>query len=108
MFRFIRKCFFTGMTFLSLNGIAFNALNVNSLECVSMNNQECKTRPRIIEVSSNEPVFYLYSIKVNKCSGSFNNINDPYTKLCVADIIKNINVKVFNLMQKINEARQII
>ena len=39
-----------------------------------MNNQECKARPKIIDVNSNEPVFYPYSIKVNKCSGSCSNI----------------------------------
>ena len=78
---------------------------VNSLECVSMNNQECKARPKIIHVTSNEPVFYPYSIKVNKCSGSCNNINDPYAKLSVTDIVKNINVKVFKLMSRINETR---
>ena len=74
-----------------------------------MKNQECKVIPKIIDVSnSDKPVFYPYSIKVNKCSGSCNNINDPYTKLCVPDIIRNINVRVFNLMQRINETRHII
>ena len=68
-----------------------------------MNNQECKARPKIINVNNNEPVFYPYSIKVNKCSGSYSNINDPYAILCVLGIIKNINVKVFNLMSRINE-----
>ena len=81
---------------------------VNSLECVSMSNQECKARPKIIDVNNNELVFYSYSIKVNKCSGSCNNINDPYARLCVPDIIKNINVRVFNLMQRINETKHII
>ena len=91
------------MTFFS-----FNVLNVNSLECVSMNNQEYKARPRKINVNNNEPVFYPYSIKVNKCSGSCNNINDPYAKLCIPDFAKSINVKVFNLMSRINEAKSII
>ena len=88
--------------------IFFNLSCINSLECISMNNQECKARPKIIDVNNNEPVFYSYSIKVNKCSGSCSNINDPYAKLFVPDIIKNINVKVFNLMSRINETRQII
>ena len=86
----------------------FNVLNSNSLECVSMKNQVCKTRPKIIDVNSNEPVFYPYSIKVHKCRGSCNNINNPYAKLCVPDIIKNVNVKIFNLMSRINETRHII
>ena len=70
----------------------FNALKVNSLECISMINQKCMSRPKIINVNNNEPVFYPYSIKINKCSGICNNINDPYAKLCVSDIVKNMNV----------------
>ena len=103
MFGFIKKVFTTAVTFFS-----FNLLSVNSLKCVRMGNQECKARPKIIDVNSNEPVFYPFNIKVSKCSGSSNNVNDPYTKLCVPDIIKNINVKVFNLMSIINETRQMI
>ena len=68
-----------------------------------MSDQECRKRPEIINVSSNEPTFYPYSIKVSKCTGSCNNINDPYAKLCVPDVVKNINVKVFNLMSRTNE-----
>ena len=101
MWRFFKKAFAMMTTF-------FNLSNVNSLECISMNNQECKARPKIINVDNNETVFYPDSIKVNKCSGSCSNINDRYAKLCVPDIIKNINVKVFSLMLRINETRQII
>ena len=101
MWIFVEKSFTVITTF-------FNISYVNSLECISMNNQESKARPKIIDVNNNEPVFYPYSIRVNKCSGSCSNINDPYAKLYVPDIIKNINVKVFNLMSRINETRQII
>ena len=38
-------------------------LGSTPLSCISMNNQECKVRPRIINANSNEPVFYLFSIK---------------------------------------------
>ena len=84
-----------------------NVLNVNSLKCVSMNDQEFKIRPNIINVNSNESTFYPYSILVNKCSGSCNNINNPYAKLRVPDVVKNINIKVFNLMPRTNETRHI-
>ena len=90
MFRFIKKCFFTVLTFFSCN-----VLNVISLECVSMNNQECKIRS--VNVNTNEPMFYPYSIKINKCKKSCITINDPYAKLCISDAIKNMNVKVFNV-----------
>ena len=78
---------------------------------MSVVNQKCMSRPKIININANEPVFYPYSTKVNKCSRSCNNnnnINDPFAKLCVPGITKNINVKVFNIMVRINEARQIV
>ena len=70
-----------------------------------MKNQECKVRPQIFNVNSNEPVFYPFSIQTSKCSGSCNNINDPYAKTCVPDVIKDWNVKVFNLISRTNETR---
>ena len=89
MFKFIKQIFIsTMMLFGSLS-------SVNSLEWVSMNNQECKVRPEIVNINSNEPLFYPFSIKTSKCRGSCNNINDPYAKLCVPDVVKNLNIKVF-------------
>ena len=58
-----------------------------------MNNKECKIRPQIINFNSNEPSFYHCSVKISKCIGSCNNINDPYAKLGVPDAVKNINIK---------------
>ena len=60
-----------------------------------MNNQECTIRTKTIDIKNNEPSFYPYSIKVNKFCGSCNNINDPFANLCVPDVVKNIDVKVF-------------
>ena len=81
--------------------------SVNSLKCISMNNQECKVRPQIVTVNIEEPLFFPFSIKISKCSSSCNNINDPYAKLCVPDVGKNLNVKVLNLMSRTNETRHI-
>ena len=72
-----------------------------------MNNQKCKVRTEIVNVNSDEPVLYPFSIKTSKYSGSCNNINDPYATMCVSDVVKNLNVKVFNLMSKTNETRHI-
>ena len=69
-----------------------NVLNVNSLECVSLNNQECKIRPQTININSNKPLFYPYSVKINKCSSCCNNINDPYAKMCAPNVVKNTNI----------------
>ena len=103
MFRFVKKAFFTGLTILS----SVNLLTATPLRCISMTNKECKLRPKIVNVNSDEPVFYLFSIKTSNCSGSCNNINDPYAKMCVPDVVKNLNVKVFNLMSRTNETRHI-
>ena len=56
--RFIKKCFFTAITFFS-----YNVLNVNSLECGSMNNQVCKIRTEIINLNTNEPFLILIVLK---------------------------------------------
>ena len=78
MFGFIKKVFVVAMTFFS-----FNILSVYSLECISMKNQKCKIRKEVINVNTNNPVFYPFSVKVNKCSGNCNNISDPCARLIV-------------------------
>ena len=85
----------------------FSIIKTKALECVSVVNQECMTKPKIIDVNKNELIFYPLSIKINKCSGNCNNINDPMSKLCVPDIIKDMNIKVFNMLVRINETRKI-
>ena len=82
IFVFIKKIFYIESLFLS------SLVSTTSLNCISMKNQKCKVRPEIINVNSNEPIFYPFSIKTNKCSGSCNNINDPYSIICVPDIVK--------------------
>ena len=91
--------FFTGWTILS----SVNLLTVTPLWCISVTNQEFKVRQQIINVNSDEPTFYPFNIKTGKCSGSCTNINDPYAKMCVPDVVKNVNVKVFNLMSRTHE-----
>ena len=111
VFRFVQKIFFIGLTILSnfTNINLLNAIPLNTipLSCISMNNQPCKARPEIINVNSNNPIFYPFSIKTSKCSGNCNNVNHHYAKICVPDVVKDLNVKVFNLMSRTNEARHI-
>ena len=84
MFGFIKKVFFTELTIL----LSVNLLTITPLRCISMTNQECKVRPEIVNVNSDEPVFYPFSIKTSKCSGSCNNVNDPYEKMCVPNVVQ--------------------
>ena len=101
MFRVIKQIFVSAM-------MLFSSLpNGNSLKCVSLKNQECKVRSEIVDNNSNNPIFYPFSVKINKCSGNCNNTNDPYAKICVPDVIKDLNVKVLNLMSRNNETKYI-
>ena len=102
MLEFIKKIFCIGSLFLS--GLVSTTASLN---CISMNNQACKVRPEIINVNSNDPVFYPFSIKTSKCSGSCNNINNPYAKICVSDVVKDLNLKVSSLILRTNETRHI-
>ena len=72
MFQFTKKAFFIGLTILS------SFTNASSLSHISMRNRECKTRPQVVNVNSNNPIFYSFSIEITKCSGNCNNINDTY------------------------------
>ena len=95
----LKKVFILGLTILS---------NItNALECVSMNNQACIVISEIVYINSNNPIFYPFSVKINRCSGNCNNINDPYARICVPDTVKHLNVKVFNLMSRTNETRSV-
>ena len=55
----LKKVFFVGLTILS------SFTNANSLSCISMNNQECKTRPQVVNVNGDEPVFFPFSIETS-------------------------------------------
>ena len=72
-----------------------------------MKNRECKVRPEIISINGNNPIFYPFSVKINKGSGNCNNINDPYAKICVPDIAKTFNFRILDLLTRTNETRHI-
>ena len=97
IFRFVKKVFFIGLTILS----SFTSVK----SCILMSNQSCKARPEIINISTNNPVFYPFSIKTSKCSDNCNNINDPYAKIRVPDVVKDLNVEMFNLMSRANQTK---
>ena len=101
IFGFVKNVFFIGLTILS------DFTNVSSLSCIQMNDQPYKAGPEIINVSTNNPVFYPFSIKKSKFSGNCSNINHPYAKVCVPGVVKYLNFKVFNLMSRTNEIRNI-
>ena len=95
---------------INLTVSLFSILKVRALECVSVVNQKCMPRPKILDVNEGvgEALFYPYNVLVNKCSGSCNTLDNPMAKLCVPNIIKGRNIKVFNFLMRLNEARNVL
>ena len=85
-------------------------LKVNALECVSVINQKCMPRPKILDVNEGvgEALFYPYNVLVNKCSGSCNTLDNPMIKLCVPNVIKRVNMQVYNFLMRLNETRNVL
>ena len=88
----------------------FSIIKTKALECVSVVNQKGMPRPKILDVNEGvgEALFYPCNVLVNKCSGSCNTLEDPMDRLCVPKIIKNVNVKVYNFLMRLNETRNVV
>ena len=71
---------------------------------------ECLPRPKILNVNEGvgEALFYPYNVLVNKCSGSCNTLDNPMTKLCVPNVIKRVNMQVYNFLMRSNETRNVL
>ena len=54
IFKFVKKVFFLGLTILS------SFTNVTPLNCISKKNKKCKTRPQVININSNNTIFYPF------------------------------------------------
>ena len=77
----------------------------NSLKCISLRNQECKVRKVIAD---KKYMAFPNKIEIGRCTGSFNNISNPHSRVCVSDIVKNITVKMLDLMTLTNKTKQVI
>ena len=98
------------MKIISLLISLFGIVKAKALECVSVVNQKCMPRTKILDVNERvvEALFYPYNVLVNKCSGSCNTLDDPMAKLCAPNIIKIVNMKVYNFLMRLNETRNVL
>ena len=78
----------------------FGITKTKALECVSVVNQKCMPRPKILDINEDvgEALFYPYNVLVNKCSGSCNTFDTHMAKLCVPNVIKRVNMQVYNFL----------
>ena len=88
----------------------FIIIKTKALECVSVANQKCMPRRKILNINEGigEALFYPYNVLVNKCSGSCDTLDNPMSKICVPKIIKNVNMKVYNFLMRLNETRNVL
>ena len=93
MFRFIKNL----LTLVLIS-------TANSLKCISLKNQECKVKKVIID---NDYMTFPYKLKVDRCVGSCNDKDNPYFKVCLPNSVKNISVKVCDLISKENLLRNV-
>ena len=85
------------MWLINLTISLFSIIKTRTLECLSVINRKCMPRPKILDVNEGvgKALFYPYNVLVNKCSGGCNTLDDLMARLCVPNIMKNVNMKVY-------------
>ena len=101
MFGFVKKVFFTGLAILS------SFTSVNSLVVFQWTIKSVKQDHKLLMLMEMRLCLFPFGIKTSKCSSSCNKINHLYAKICVPNVVKNLNVKLFNLRSRTNETRHI-
>ena len=98
------------MKIISLLISLFGIIKTKELECVSVVNQKCMPRPKILDVNEGvgEALLYPYNVLVNKYSGSCDTLDNPMTKLCLPNVIKRVNMRVYNFLIMLNETRNVL
>ena len=101
MFGLIKKIFI-GLLSGLVNGS-------NHTKCILLSNQKCMTQPTLINLYPNEysQEFhnYQFAVKLDRCAGSFNTINDLPNKVCVPNKTKDLNLSIFNMITGISESK---
>ena len=77
-------------------------------KCASLNNEPCMSIPNVINLNLVEPNYCPFMIRQNTCNRICNAADDLSTKVCVPSKTKDVNVKVFNMIKRINEAKTLV
>ena len=74
---------------------------------MSLNNDPCIISLTLIDLNSIELNYYPFTISIDKCSGSFNVVDEVSTKICVPSETKDANVnKVFSMITRMNDKQK--
>ena len=98
------------MRVINLLRSLFSIIKTKAVEWVSVVNRKCMPRPKILDVNEGvgEALFYPYNVLVNKCSGSCNTLDDPMANMYVPNIVKRVNMKVYNFLMRLNETLNVL
>ena len=71
--------------------------------------QKCEIQPTFINIYpieySQEFHYYPFTVKLDKCVGSCNTLNDLSNKVCVPNKTEDSTLNVFNMITGINESK---
>ena len=75
----------------------------------AIKNEPCMPRPAVIDLNPVKCNYYPFVISLDKCNGNCNKAIDDFSgKVCVPSKTEGVNVKVFNMMAKINETKVLV
>ena len=74
-----------------------------------MTNQKYMTQPTLFNLHPNEFSlefhYYPFAVKLDRCVGSCNTLNDLSKKVCVPNKTENLNLNLFNMIAGINKSK---
>ena len=78
-------------------------------KCVSLSNQIRMIQPTLIILHPNEyseeSHYYPFLVKLDRCVGSCNTLNDLSNKICLSNKTEDLNLSVLNMITAINESK---
>ena len=81
----------------------------NHTKCVWLSNQNCMIQPTLINLHPNEysQEFHCYpfAVKLDRCVGGCNTLNDSSNRACVSNKTEGLNLNVLNMITGINESK---
>lgn len=83
---------------LKLLFIILPIIVTEALKCESVDNQPCLARETIVNINNNEPRYYPFAIKLNKCTGSCDDLGNPFAKICEVNETRKRIIKVYDIL----------
>lgn len=75
---------------------------------ISLNNWSFLAISNLIDLNPNELSYYPFMGSINKCNESCKTLDDAFGKICVPNIIENVNLIVFNMITKANGTQRLM